>query len=124
MHSGFEVAASFVAVAAELAVTLLIAIGILDASYRIASAIIARSIDVRSVKDAWLHLAGWILLALEFALAADIVRTSISPSWEDVGKLAAIAAIRTLLSVFLDRDIDTFERRTEARSATPQVNPG
>jgi uncharacterized membrane protein len=47
----------------------------------------------------------WLLLGLEFALAADIVRSAISPSWNDIGQLAAIAAIRTFLNYFLERDL-------------------
>jgi len=48
----------------------------------------------------------WLLLALEFTLAADIVRSAIAPSWEEIGQLAAIAVIRTFLSFFLERDIE------------------
>jgi uncharacterized membrane protein len=49
----------------------------------------------------------WLLLGLQFALAADIVRSVIAPSWNDIGHLAAIAAIRTFLSYFLERDLET-----------------
>ena len=48
----------------------------------------------------------WLLLGLQFALAADIVRSVISPSWNDIGQLAAIAAIRTFLNYFLERDLE------------------
>jgi uncharacterized membrane protein len=91
----------------------LIAIGVIEACARVATQVIGQG--ARAIKDVWLRLAGWILLALEFALAADIVRTSIAPSWEDVGKLAAIAAIRTVLSIFLERDLTSLER--EQRSS-------
>ena len=46
------------------------------------------------------------MLGLEFELAADIVRSAISPNWKDIGMLGAIAAIRTFLNYFLERDID------------------
>jgi uncharacterized membrane protein len=49
--------------------------------------------------------AAWIMLALEFALAADIIRTAIAPTWQDIGMLGAIAAIRTALNWFLAKDI-------------------
>jgi uncharacterized membrane protein len=55
---------------------------------------------------AWLSLARWLLLGLEFMLATDIVRTVIAPSWEEIGQLAAIAVIRTFLNFFLERDLD------------------
>lgn len=53
----------------------------------------------------WMHFATWLLLGLEFELAADVIRTAIAPTWSDIGQLAAIAGIRTFLSYFLDRDI-------------------
>lgn len=56
----------------------------------------------------WARFATTIALALEFALAADIAATAIAPSWQDIGQLAAIAAIRTLLNYFLERDLDSF----------------
>ena len=49
--------------------------------------------------------AGWLVLALEFLLAADILRTAVSPTWNDIGRLAAIAAIRTFLNYSLSHDL-------------------
>jgi uncharacterized membrane protein len=51
------------------------------------------------------RFARWLIFGLEYALAADIVRTVISPTWNDIGQLAAIAAIRTFLNYFLERDL-------------------
>jgi uncharacterized membrane protein len=56
-------------------------------------------------KALFLRFGVWLLLGLQFALAADIVRSVISPSWKDIGQLAAIAAIRTFLNYFLERDL-------------------
>jgi len=50
-------------------------------------------------------LARYLSLALEFQLAADILSTSIAPSWDQIGKLAAIAVIRTALNYFLAREM-------------------
>jgi len=36
---------------------------------------------------------------------ADIVRSAMAPAWDDIGQLAAIAAIRTFLNYFLERDL-------------------
>ena len=63
-------------------------------------------------------------MALEFTLAADILRTAIAPSWEDIGKLAAIAMLRTLLNHFLQREIETAARHEEgARSTGAEHRP-
>lgn len=61
--------------------------------------------DLTLKKEIWRRFAAMIILALEFALAADIARTAIAPSWDDIGQLAAIAAIRTALNWFLERDL-------------------
>ena len=59
------------------------------------------------------RLSRYLLLALELQLAADILGTAVSPTWEQLGKLAAIAAIRTFLGYFLVEELrETAEPRT------------
>jgi|1185.fasta_scaffold702246_1 uncharacterized membrane protein len=53
-----------------------------------------------------LLLGRYLGLGLEFALGADILATAVSPSWEDIGQLAAIAGIRTALNYFLERELE------------------
>ena len=50
-----------------------------------------------------------LALALEFLLAADIVATAITPTWEAIGLLAAIAGIRTFLNYFLHKEVKELE---------------
>lgn len=50
-------------------------------------------------------LAHYLAVALEFQLAADILATAVAPSWNQIGKLAAVAAIRTALNYFLSREM-------------------
>jgi len=56
-----------------------------------------------------LAFARWLVAGMTFQLAADVVSTSFDPSWDQIGHLAAIAAIRTFLSFFLDREMDARE---------------
>ena len=51
------------------------------------------------------HCVRWLALGLEFALAADILRTAVAPIWHDIGQLAAIAVLRTGLNYGLEREI-------------------
>jgi len=53
-----------------------------------------------------LTLARWLALALELALAADVLRSVVAPSWDDIGKLAAIAGLRTALNYFLEKELE------------------
>lgn len=48
-----------------------------------------------------------LALALELLLGADILATAIAPTWDDIGKLAAIAVLRTGLNFFLERELRT-----------------
>jgi uncharacterized membrane protein len=52
-----------------------------------------------------LKFGGWLALALEFQLASDIVKTTISPTYENLIQLAALAIIRTFLNYFLTREL-------------------
>jgi uncharacterized membrane protein len=58
-----------------------------------------------------LSLGRCLALGLEFALAADILRTAVAPSWPEIGQLAAIAVLRTGLNYGLEREIACEERR-------------
>lgn len=52
-----------------------------------------------------LSFARYLTLALELQLAADILSTSVAPTWDRIGKLAAIAVIRTALNYFLSKEL-------------------
>ena len=52
-----------------------------------------------------LSLGRFLALGLEFQLAGDVLRTAITPSFAEIGQLAAIASIRTALNYFLAREI-------------------
>ena len=62
--------------------------------------------ETESYNGIRLTLARHLALALEFQLGADILSTAIAPSWEQIGKLGAIAVIRTGLNYFLMREME------------------
>jgi len=64
-----------------------------------------------------LALGRSLALSLEFLLGADILRTAVEPSWDEIGRLAAIAAIRTALNYFLQREIANEAGMTAAEVA-------
>lgn len=96
---------------------LVIVVGTLRTIAEIARRIATREALAPAVRQIWLHYAAWILLALEFALAADIIRTIVGPSWDEIGQLGAIATIRIALSYFLGRDIEEVEHSEEEGAA-------
>lgn len=70
----------------------------------------------RSFTPIRLSFARYLTLALELQLAADILSTSVAPTWERIGKLAAIAIIRTALNYFLSQ-----EMKEETATAEPAL---
>ena len=81
----------------------IIALGIISAGWLLLKAVAKRqTADFTAIR---LTLARYLALALEFQLGADILSTAIAPSWEQIGKLGAIAVIRTALNYFLSREM-------------------
>ncbi len=66
-----------------------------------------------------LTLGKYLTLALEFQLGADILSTAIAPTWEQIGKLAAIAAIRTVLNYFLTKELQEEQKREKGNRTAP-----
>ena len=60
-----------------------------------------------------LSLGRSLALALEFALGADILKTAVAPTWNDIGQLAAIAVLRTALNFFLERELQDVQERKQ-----------
>jgi uncharacterized membrane protein len=63
----------------------------------------------------------WLVAGLTFQLAADILETSITTTWQAVARLGAVAVIRTFLNYFLEHDLDAAlsRRAGAARSSAP-----
>ena len=82
----------------------LIAYGAIEAFVRaLLSGFKARSDHER--REVWLRFGRWLVAGLSFQLAADILETSIRTDWRTIGQLGAIAAIRTFLNYFLEKDL-------------------
>lgn len=105
MEATFLTVARFIALVIEAATVLFIAVGAAEAIYGGFRTVVQRQ-DTTGFRIVFLRFGSRLILGLEFALAADIVRTAIAPTWDDIGKLAAIAAIRTFLNFFLERDVE------------------
>ena len=88
---------------------LLIAYGALEAFIAVFRHVVNRRPAVHWRKDLFVRFGMWLILGLQYALAADIVSTVIAPTWNDIGQLAAIALIRTFLNYFLERDLTEAE---------------
>ncbi|RZL06738.1 MAG: DUF1622 domain-containing protein [Hymenobacter sp.] len=98
-----QAAVQWLKLGVELVGATIIALGILTAGALLVRALAARrTADFTAIR---LTLARYLALALEFQLGADILSTAIAPSWEQIGKLGAIAVIRTALNFFLSKEM-------------------
>ena len=89
------------------AAVLVVAFGSLHAFVQIVRLVFSPAAPHGARKEIWRGYGMWLLLGLEFELAADIIGSVVAPSWEEIGKLGAIAVIRTFLNYFLERDIES-----------------
>ena len=97
------------ALATEVIAVVMIAYGAAEALLRVVMHIAHRGSPAGWRKEIFVRFGIWLILGLQYALAADIVRSAIAPSWNDIGQLAAVAAIRTFLNYFLERDVNEVE---------------
>jgi uncharacterized membrane protein len=105
---------SWLKLAIETTGAIIIAIGVVLAIVEFIKVLLtARPEGYTSIR---LLLARYLALALEFQLGADILSTAISPSWDQIGKLGAIAVIRTALNYFLSREMEEEKKITEAEN--------
>ncbi|MCG3161287.1 MAG: hypothetical protein JMDDDDMK_02438 [Acidobacteria bacterium] len=107
MEELFKEIASRIALGVEAVAALIIVYGAAEA---VTGLLRPRLDDSRGRrKRVWHRFGLWLILGLEFMLAADIVRTAISPTWDQIGQLASIAVIRTFLNFFLERDVEKYD---------------
>jgi uncharacterized membrane protein len=90
----------------------IIGLGVVSAAYQFVRALVPPQVE--SYNSIRLTLARYLALALEFQLGADILSTAVAPSWDQIGKLGAIAVIRTTLNFFLTREMREERQTTRA----------
>lgn len=95
----------------ELCAGLIVALAALQATARSLLLLFSFQRPATGTEQIRLNLGRWLALALEFELAADILRTAVAPTWNEIGQLAAIIVLRTALNFFLQREIDQASNR-------------
>ena len=105
----------------EAAAVVIVTYGAVEAFVRLLTIMVRPGATHGERKAVWRRFGIWLLLALEFELAADIIGTVISPTWQDLGELGAIAVVRTFLNYFLEKDVEESVERTEGPMVEPSV---
>ena len=73
--------------------------------------------EVSATEGIRLRLGRILALGIEFTLASDILRTAVAPTRADILTLGAIILLRTLLNLFLEREIRQGEAKRRAAPA-------
>ncbi|MEW6422733.1 MAG: DUF1622 domain-containing protein [Deinococcota bacterium] len=111
-QSTVELTTQYLATGVEGVSGIIVGVAVIEAVWSSLRLFFLQHEQPESLKEAIrLRLGRWLSVVLEFLLAADILRTAVAPSWDAIGKLAAIAGIRTALNYFLGQEV-----REEARS--------
>jgi uncharacterized membrane protein len=118
MQSWFKEISEHVSVLLNLAALLVVMLGSIEVLLSLVRLVLrSRSDDDKRL--AWLRFGRWLVAALTFQLAADIVESSVMRNWHEIGRLAAVAGVRTFLNYFLDRDLATVAERV--RQSAPSA---
>ena len=101
----------------EIAAALIIGLALLQVLYRYMHLLVVKS-DTTTNEQIRIKFGSAVAVALELLVGADVLATAVAPTWDDIGKLAAIAILRTALNFFLEREL----RSVEIKNPVQRVN--
>lgn len=117
-------AALHLAAGVQLAAAAVVTLACLRAAIRSFALLVRAVIPGAATEATRLALGRWLVLALEFQVAADILRTAATPTWTDLGQLAVVIILRTGLNYVLQKEIQNAGPNRPpdalAEPATPQ----
>lgn len=120
METGFlseaKIVIEYLARGVEFAAAIIIGIAAVEATLKSLFLFVQRNAPVEKKNEVRLVLGRWLAVALELELAADILNTAVTPTWSEIGKLAAIATLRTALNFFLEREITDESKPLQRRA--------
>ncbi len=96
----------YLADAIQFCAAILIGLDAVQATFRSLVVFFRRASPESATEDVRLRLGRWLVLALEFQVAADILRTAVAPTWNEIGQLASVIVLRTALNFFLQKEIE------------------
>lgn len=123
MEALVQAFASWTALMLEAVAVLMVAVGAVGALAQVALIGVRRHATERQLHVTFIGFGRWLVAALSFQLGADIVSTTIAPTWEELGRLAVLATIRTFLSFFLDHDLARAQQELRAEEGQGERPP-
>ncbi|MEZ0324747.1 MAG: DUF1622 domain-containing protein [Fimbriimonas sp.] len=114
-----EEATRILAICVEAGAAFIVMVAAIQALWRVIL-LLTKGDDEHAKESIRLSFGRWLALALEFMLAGDILRTTIAPTWDEIGQLAAIVILRTVLNFFLQMEIDRADKAPGEGTSAPQ----
>lgn len=84
----------YLADAIQFCAAILIALAAAQATFRSLVVFFRRASPESATEDVRLRLGRWLVLALEFQVAADILRTAVAPTWDEIRASYRLSASR------------------------------
>ena len=113
MHEAVQMLAQYAGYFAEGVAAVIILIGALQALWIYFRRALFATSNFAEMTQSRIRLGHSLSLGLEFLIGADILKTAVAPTWNDIGQLAAVIAIRTVLNFFLMRELEMGEKPAE-----------
>ncbi|MCB1113008.1 MAG: DUF1622 domain-containing protein [Chlamydiales bacterium] len=115
MEAYIKEAAYFVALIAESVAIAIIFLGVVKTVIFYLKNSLPFTFKPELISSMRVRLGSSLSLSLEFLIGADILKTAISPNWNEIGMLGAIVVIRTVLNYFLTEELrPDFESTTNS----------
>jgi uncharacterized membrane protein len=111
MEASIGIFTSYLIAGIEAAAALVVGIAAVQALVGSMASLLRRAAQLDAREEVRLRFVKWLAIAIDFELAADILRTTMSRSWNDIAQLAAIIVIRTALNYFLTQETERAARR-------------
>jgi uncharacterized membrane protein len=90
----------------QILAIIVICVGVLKASLIYMRDIFTKHRARKAIQESRLEIGHSFSLALALLIGASILKTTLAPSWNDIGQLAAVIVIRIILNHFLLMGID------------------
>ena len=90
--------------AVEILAAFIIGVAVIRALYQYLGLLFFR-MNMLSEETIRVSFGSTVSVSLELLLGADVLATAVAPSWDAIGKLAAIAVLRTALNYFLAKEL-------------------
>lgn len=71
---------------------------------------------VNNIRQLRADFGSYLLLGLEFLIASDILKTVVDPSLDELAILGGVVVVRTILSVFLNKEIKELAEDENSKS--------